>query len=163
MSLPFKQLYEFGEFCLDAREKILTRSGEPVEITPKGFELLSLFVENPGRLLNKDELMDKIWTDSFVEESNLTFNIRQLRVTLGDDAHDPKYIKTVRRHGYRFIAAVRQISGENTRRRGAAEPIETYQASKIAAPENPAVLPKTKKSFSPLLLAAFILVVAATF
>src|SRR5215204_855452 len=112
MSLPFKQLYEFGEFCLDAREKILTRSGEPVEITPKGFELLSLFVENPGRLLNKDELMDKIWTDSFVEESNLTFNIRQLRVILGDDAHEPKYIKTVRRHGYRFIADVRRTAEE---------------------------------------------------
>src|SRR5215213_11793784 len=112
MSLPFKQLYEFGEFRLDPREKILTRGGEPVEIAPKGFELLTFFVENHGRLLEKEELMDKIWADSFVEESNLTFNIRQLRVILGDDAHDPKYIKTVRRHGYRFIADVRRIDGE---------------------------------------------------
>src|SRR5690242_9353405 len=112
MSLPFKQLYEFGEFRLDPHEKILTRSGATVEVTPKGFELLTFFVENHGRLLHKDDLMDRVWSDSFVEESNLTFNIRQLRVILGDDAHDPKYIKTVRGHGYRFIADVRQTVEE---------------------------------------------------
>jgi Tol biopolymer transport system component/DNA-binding winged helix-turn-helix (wHTH) protein len=112
MSLSFSEIYEFGDFRLDAREKILARRGEPLEIAPKAFELLSFFVENPGRLLSKDELMDKIWADSFVEESNLTFNIRQLRVILGDDAHDPKYIKTVRRHGYRFIADVRKTAPE---------------------------------------------------
>ena len=110
MSLAVNHLYEFGEFRLDTREKILTRGGEPLELTPKGFELLSLLVENQGRLLGKDELMDKIWADSFVEEGNLTFNIRQLRKLLGDDAHRPKYIKTVRRHGYRFIAEVNPVS-----------------------------------------------------
>jgi acetoin utilization deacetylase AcuC-like enzyme len=96
MSLPFKQLYEFGEFRLDTQEKILTCGDAPVELTPKGFELLTVFVENHGRLLHKDELMEKIWADSFVEESNLTFNIRQLRKILGDDAHDPRYVATVR-------------------------------------------------------------------
>ncbi|HEY8561560.1 MAG TPA: transcriptional regulator, partial [Pyrinomonadaceae bacterium] len=106
MSFPFNQIYEFGDFRLDAREKTLTRGGEPILITPKGFELLTFFVENPGRLLGKEEILETIWAGSFVEESNLTFNIRQLRVVLGDDAHQPKYIKTVRRHGYRFIADV---------------------------------------------------------
>ena len=102
MSLPFKQLYEFGEFRLDTGEKTLTRAGTPLEITPKGFELLSFLVANPGRLLSKEEILETIWADSFVEESNLTFNIRQLRIILGDDAHDPRYIVTVRGVGFRF-------------------------------------------------------------
>jgi Tol biopolymer transport system component/DNA-binding winged helix-turn-helix (wHTH) protein len=160
MALPFNQLYEFGEFRLDTGEKILTCGDSPVELTPKGFELLCVFVENHGRLLQKDELMEKIWADSFVEDSNLTFNIRQLRKILGDDAHDPKYIKTVRRHGYRFIADVRQISEENKRRRETPEPL-FYQADMSAAAGILAARAKTKKSFSPLLLASFILLVAA--
>jgi Tol biopolymer transport system component/DNA-binding winged helix-turn-helix (wHTH) protein len=162
MSLPFKQLYEFGEFRLDPQEKTLTRGGEPVEITPKGFELLSLLVENRGRLLEKDELMDKIWADSFVEESNLTFNIRQLRKTLGDDAHDPKYIKTVRRHGYRFIADVRQISEENRQEALEMAAPEAFQSDKAVRVETPAArLNKTGKSFSPRLLATLILMIGA--
>src|SRR5215213_8817662 len=161
MSLPFKQFYEFGEFRLNPGEKILTCGDAPVELTPKGFELLCVFVENHGRLLEKDELMDKIWADSFVEDSNLTFNIRQLRKILGDDAHDPKYIKTVRRHGYRFIANVRQISEENNRVDTTDAPAVVYQPTKIAAPEISAALPKIQKSFSKLLLASFVLLAAA--
>ena len=111
--MQIKHLYEFGEFCLDTRERILMRGDHPVALTPKGFELLTVMVENHGRLLGKEELMDKIWADSFVEESNLTFNIRQLRKILGDDAQTPKYIKTVRSHGYRFIADVKRISRED--------------------------------------------------
>jgi Tol biopolymer transport system component/DNA-binding winged helix-turn-helix (wHTH) protein len=160
MSLPFKQLYEFGEFRLDVREKILMQAGRPVELTPKGFELLSVFVENHGRLLEKDELMDRIWADSFVEESNLTFNIRQLRKTLGDDAHDPKYIKTVRRHGYRFIADVREISDEHKEASEPAAP-EALQPAKTVRVETAAALPETRKSFSPLRLTSLILMVAA--
>ena len=159
MSLPFNQIYEFGEFRLDPQERILTRAGEPVEITPKGFELLSLFVENHGRLLGKDELMDKIWADSFVDESNLTFTIRQLRVILGDDAHDPKYIKTVRRHGYRFIAEVRpsekspKLQTENL----AAPGVHSREAS----PDEQATAPQNKKTRSrALLVSAFFLVIA---
>ena len=153
MSLPFKQLYEFGEFRLDPGEKILMCGDAPVELTPKGFELLCVFVENHGRLLPKDELMEKIWADSFVEESNLTFNIRQLRKILGDDAHDPKFIKTVRRHGYRFIADVRQISEENK--------VETfaYRSGEFAVADEfaPALPEKSAKSLSPVWLIALIL------
>jgi DNA-binding winged helix-turn-helix (wHTH) protein len=92
MSFQFKNLYEFGEFRLDTKEKILMRGEEQLEVTPKGFELLSVLVENHGLLLEKDTLMEKIWADSFVEESNLTFNIRQLRKILDDDAQNQKYI-----------------------------------------------------------------------
>ena len=106
MSLLINNLYEFGEFRIDTKERTLVRDHEPVELTPKAFELLSVFIENHGRLIEKDELMSKVWGDSFVEESNLTFNIRQLRKILGDHAQRPTYIKTVPRHGYRFIAPV---------------------------------------------------------
>ncbi len=172
MSLPVKHLYEFGEFRLDIKEKILMRGGEPVELTPKAFELLSVFVENHGRLLEKNELMDKIWADSFVEESNLTFNIRQLRKTLGDDARAPKFIKTVRQHGYRFIADVKRISKEeNLKDETVAATAEDtpkeetvaasdFQFEKTALAEQPASAPpKTKKFFMPVLLASVILLI----
>lgn len=160
MSLPFKHLYEFGEFRLDPQEKVLTRVGEPVEIAPKAFELLCVLVENQGRLLKKDDLMDKIWADSFVEESNLTFNIRQLRVTLGDDAHAPRYIKTVRGHGYRFIAHVRQIS-EETQTQSKLNKAIPVRAPKTKS-EDEAAMPKVKKSRMPVLLGSiFFLVIAS--
>lgn len=114
MSIRISRLYEFGDFRLDTKEKILTNGGAPVTLTPKCFELLSLLVENHGRLLTKDELMEKLWADSFVEDSNLTFNIRQLRKVLGDNAQNPVYIKTVRQHGYRFIAPVTEIVEKKT-------------------------------------------------
>ena len=107
MSLETHRLYEFGDFRLDTQEKTLTRADDaPVALTPKVFEMLLLFVRQPNRLIEKDELMEQIWAGSFVEESNLTFNIRQLRKALGDDAQNPVYIKTVPRRGYRFIAPV---------------------------------------------------------
>ncbi len=112
MSPEINHLYEFGDFRFYPKEMILMRGGEPVALTPKVFEMLFIFVENHGRLIEKDELMKKIWADNFVEESNLTFNIRQLRKALGDDAQKPNYIKTVPRHGYRFIATVHKIFEE---------------------------------------------------
>lgn len=108
MSLLIKHLYGFGEFLIDTKERTLLRGDKPVELTPKAFDLLSVLVENNGRLVEKEELMSTIWAGSFVEESNLTFNIRQLRKILGDHAQHPTYIKTVPRHGYRFIAPVRE-------------------------------------------------------
>ena len=171
--MSLSNLYEFGDFRLDTKEKILWRGDQPVELTPKGFELLSVFVENHGRLLGKDELMDKIWADSFVEESNLTFNVRQLRKILGDDAQSPKYIKTVRSHGYRFIADVKQISKEEKPK---AEPVglfledeskdETvalsdFQPAEISPAGQPFAPPKTKKFLAPVFVASVILLVGA--
>jgi Tol biopolymer transport system component/DNA-binding winged helix-turn-helix (wHTH) protein len=177
MSLLVSSLYEFGDYRLDTKERILMRGDQPVELTPKGFELLSVLVENHGRLLKKDELMDKIWADSFVEESNLTFNIRQLRKILGDDAHDPKYIKTVRQHGYRFIGEVKQISKEDLLGLEPTVPAETVapaeppilpvatpdasQASEISSAAQRSASPKTKRSLVPIFVASVILFVGA--
>ena len=94
----------FGRFVLDKARLSLTEKGKPVPLTPKAFDLLRVLVENPGRLLTKDELMQLVWVDSFVEEGNLAYTVRLLRKALGDDASSPIYIESVPRRGYRFIA-----------------------------------------------------------
>ncbi|MEZ5428622.1 MAG: winged helix-turn-helix domain-containing protein [Pyrinomonadaceae bacterium] len=109
MSLQTKQYYEFAGFRLDLSEKILLLSGQPVPLTPKVFATLEILVENAGRLLEKDFLIEQIWEGRFVEESNLTFNIKMLRKALGDDAGKPSFIETVPRRGYRFIAEVKKL------------------------------------------------------
>jgi Tol biopolymer transport system component/DNA-binding winged helix-turn-helix (wHTH) protein len=100
--------FEFGEFLLDAGEKVLLRQGKPVQITPKVFQMLLVLIENHGRIVEKNKLMELVWKDSFVEESNLTFTMRQLRKILGDDKHHPRFVETIARRGYRFIAEVRE-------------------------------------------------------
>src|SRR5215467_8430383 len=104
------RIYEFGEFRLDPAAKTLSCRNEPVALTPKVFDTLQFLVENAGRLLEKDELMQTLWQDRFVEESNLTFNIKVLRRALHDDAQRPQFIETVPRRGYRFIAEVKTNS-----------------------------------------------------
>lgn len=113
MPLQTNQFYEFGDFSLDLSEKVLLHEGSAVPLTPKVFDTLKLLVENAGHLLDKEELIQTIWPDRFVEEGNLTFNIKMLRKALGDAAAEPRFIETVPRRGYRFIAEVREISREN--------------------------------------------------
>lgn len=108
-----KHFYDFGSFRLDLTEKLLLRDGKPVPLTPKVFETLQVLVENAGRLVEKDELMRRIWEDRFVEESNLTFNVKMLRKALGDDAHNPHFIETVPKRGYRFVAEIREIPADD--------------------------------------------------
>ncbi len=108
MSPKSKQFYEFADFRLDVSEKILLRGEDLVTLTPKVFETLQVLVENAGHLLEREELMVKLWQDRFVEESNLTSNIKMLRKALGDSSAHPRFIETVPRRGYRFIAEVRE-------------------------------------------------------
>src|SRR5258707_5401065 len=98
--------YRFGEFTVDADQKVLLRNGTPLSLAPKLFDTLLILVENGGRIVEKEALMNRLWPDIFVEEANLTFNIQQLRKALGDDARHPRFIETVTRRGYRFIAHV---------------------------------------------------------
>src|SRR5262249_51420331 len=97
----------------DAGQLVLLREGKPVALTPKVFDTLLILVENNGRIVGKDELMNRLWPDTFVELTNLTFNIKQLRKSLGDDARNPAYIETVARRGYRFIANVEAVPIES--------------------------------------------------
>src|SRR5215203_1970823 len=98
--------FEFGEFLLDPKEKVLRREGKILPVSPKVLDLLLVLVENQGRIVEKDKLMETVWAGSFVEDSNLTFTVSQLRKILGDDAQLPRFIETVPKRGYRFIAEI---------------------------------------------------------
>lgn len=102
--------YEFGEFRLEPEERRLLRGSETIPLTPKQFDLLQLLLESPGHLLDKEELQQKLWPNAFVEETNLTKGISLLRKTLGDTAEGDRFIETVPKRGYRFVAPVRKVN-----------------------------------------------------
>lgn len=99
-------VYEFGRYRLEVRERRLLRDGQRIPLRAKVFDTLRLLVGHPGRLLTKDELTRAIWPDTIVEENNLNQTISALRRTLGDGTADERYIETVPRVGYRFVAEV---------------------------------------------------------
>lgn len=103
-----KEFYAFGSFYLDTLKRKLWRNGEEVSLSPKVYNLLLVFVENTGKVLEKNVLMDKVWPDSIVEEANLSVQISVLRKVLGDNPKDQRYIETVPRRGYRFVAVVKK-------------------------------------------------------
>src|SRR5882672_8497672 len=103
--------YEFGRFRLKSDERVLLRGEEFVPLTPKAFDILLTLVENDGRIVRKDDLMKKVWPDTFVEEGNLTQNVSLLRKALGESATGPQFIETVPRRGYRFVAPVSRTNG----------------------------------------------------
>src|SRR5262249_9963903 len=105
-------LYEFHEFRFDPENHLLSSGGSPVPLTPKAFEILHVLVQNGGRLTTKEELMRRVWPDSFVEEANLTVNISALRKVLGDNAEGRQCIATVPKKGYRFVAAIRAVQSD---------------------------------------------------
>ncbi len=97
---------QFGPFLIDIAERMLRRDGESVPITPKAFDVLVALIEKPGQLISKEALLQKVWPDTFVEESNLSYNIFALRKALGDTAERSLYVETVPKKGYRFRASV---------------------------------------------------------
>jgi tetratricopeptide (TPR) repeat protein len=108
MLKPPKHFYEFGPFRLDTVKRRLVRDGEIISLTPKAFDTLLVLIENSGRVVEKDDLMDKVWAGLAVEENNLTQNISALRKALGERRDEPQYILTVSGLGYRFIASVNE-------------------------------------------------------
>src|SRR5262245_10042537 len=114
MHNDLRHFYDFGPFRVDAAERLLWRDGKALPLKPKTFDLLFVLVRRPGRVIEKDELMQQIWPDSFVEENNLADNIYKLRKVLGDGENGSRYIETVPKRGYRFVADVtRHENGES--------------------------------------------------
>ncbi len=111
-----RRLYSFGPFQLDTGEQVLLRDGQTLPLKPKIFDVLAVLVENSGRLVCKDELMKQVWADSFVEEGNLAVSIFEIRKALGGHPNGHRYIETVPRRGYRFVACVTEASQERTSR-----------------------------------------------
>jgi len=103
--------FRFGEFFLKTDEGILKRNGVEVQLTPKAIELLTELVRNQGHVVSKNQLMDSVWADSMVEEANLPFTIGLVRKALGDDVKNPRFVETLSKKGYRFIAPVEEVDG----------------------------------------------------
>jgi Tol biopolymer transport system component/DNA-binding winged helix-turn-helix (wHTH) protein len=122
------RFYEFADFSVDVDRRLLAQNGEPVSLTPKVFEMLVTLLEHRGEVITKRQLMDLLWPDSFVEESNLTQNVAVLRKALGDNSKQPKFVITVPGQGYKFVGDVRQRDGD---RRVEDPPSETITAPPI--------------------------------
>jgi DNA-binding winged helix-turn-helix (wHTH) protein/TolB-like protein/Flp pilus assembly protein TadD len=143
-----RQLYEFGPFRLDARKRRLSVDGEIVSLTPKAIETLLVLIERQGKLVEREELMNTVWADAFVEDSNLSVTISMLRKALGQGAEGEgsKYIETVPRLGYRFVADVREVTGE-----GPVIALEKRTQAQIVIeersndPEQPATIPSAER------------------
>lgn len=143
MSLKAQHFYDFKNFRLDLEERMLLHDNKPIPLTPKMFHLLKVLIDNRGRVVEKDALMQEVWQGSFVEESNLAFNIGQIRKVLGDNARQPTFIETVPKRGYRFIAEVKETTGE------------TESVNDLPAISQPAeTLPANRLKFKKILLPA---------
>lgn len=114
MNQASPQVYDFGNFRLDAVKRLLLRNGEVVSLQAKDLELLLALVERSGQVLSKDDLMKQVWPDSLVEEGNLSVHIFALRRALGESPEDHKFIVTVPGRGYSFVADVRAVSGNSS-------------------------------------------------
>src|SRR5215471_9881941 len=112
MSSPGSHLYQFGPFVLDARSQILLNGGATVRLTPRAFQTLMVLVRNASQVIDKEQLLKEVWADVFVEEGSLSRNIHELRKALGDDPAEPRYIETIPKRGYRFVAAVKVLPSQ---------------------------------------------------
>src|SRR5262245_29305292 len=164
MSLTDKTLYEFGRFQFDPADRLLLEDGRPVALTPKALEILLILVQNGSRLTTKEELMRKVWPDSFVEEANLTVNISALRKILGETSDGGSHIETVPKSGYRFVAAVRELQDEHRPSQGPSPPGAMLNSGSTDVPEDsgsPAVKSKYPSSRWLVLTTAFLILAIA--
>ncbi len=98
--------YRFGDFLLETDGFRLTRGGQPIEVSPRPFDLLAYLVTHPSQLVTREELFQALWPDVIVTDNALTQLVSELRHTLGDSSGSPRYVQTIARRGYRFIAPV---------------------------------------------------------
>jgi len=155
MNRERKHFYAFGPFRLAPEERLLLRDGRPVPLAPKVTETLLLLIQNAGHLVDKDELMKRVWPDAFVEEGNLTKNIFLLRKVLGQWNGGLEYIETVPKRGYRFVASVNQEVEEET-----SSPRQAAEVAKETALTLPMEWPRGKKVIGILLVLALAVIAA---
>jgi TolB-like protein/DNA-binding winged helix-turn-helix (wHTH) protein/Tfp pilus assembly protein PilF len=110
--LKAKHIYEFGAYRLDTEEKVLLRDGQAVPIPPKDLETLLVLVERAGHIVEKDEVIEKVWPGVFIEEGNLSRRIFNLRQVLGEGPDGRQFIETVPKRGYRFVGLVQEETQE---------------------------------------------------
>ena len=117
----------FGDFTLDPTQRRLLQAGQDVYLPPKTFELLLYLIRNRGRVIPKDELLEAVWPDVNVVENTLAQRIREIREALGEGAHGARFIKTVPRVGYQFIAVL-----DDEPRNATASPLISASPTKLA-------------------------------
>src|SRR5262245_57900285 len=100
----------FGPCVIDTDTREVLRDGRPVHLTPRAFRLLELLIEHRPRALSKAELQDVLWPGTFVTEASLSSLVADLRSAIGDEAHEPTFIRTVHRHGYAFGGEARTLA-----------------------------------------------------
>lgn len=141
------QTLKFRGFELDLAKGLLLRDGDPIPIKGKTFETLCVLVCSEGRIVSREELMDALWPDAFVEENNLNQHISALRRILGNGASDTEYIQTVPRRGYRFLPEVTHLTAEcreaatesyQTKAREESKGVSTATATVESKPDAPA-------------------------
>ena len=152
MSEENQHFYQFGPFRLDPIKRRLMRAEEVLRLTPKAFDLLVVLVEEQGRTVEKDELLERVWAGTIVEENNLNQNITALRKLLGDSRQESQYIATIPGVGYRFVAEVRKV--ELTQRRSGAR-------EEAAPPPPPPPRPRPVFRYALLILVPLVLVAIA--
>ena len=130
------EYYKFGDFQIDAVKRQLLRNDTPIPVSGRAFDLLLVLIEARDRVATKDELLQKVWPDTIVEENNLTVAMSGLRKALGRGVQDPRYILTVPGRGYRFIAEVwtdqHSLESEKAREEN------SQAATSESAPDSPA-------------------------
>src|SRR5216684_2673291 len=114
-------LYRFGPFEIDPQRRTLSCNESPIPLTPKAFDVLLFLAQNPNRLITKEELLQAVWGDIFVEEGNLKQYISHLRKALADNSEDSRLIVTITRKGYQFAADVVLAEAADIPRRNAAQ------------------------------------------
>lgn len=150
--------YEFGDFRLDIKRRILLKNGKEIPLTGRIFDLLLVMVQSDGRLLDHDELLEKVWGETFVEQATLKKGISSLRQILGEKPNESFYIKTIPRRGYSFVAEVttalddsgffnvNEFKKEETTQESAEKTIETAQVSdkfQEIKPQETEIVPQT--------------------
>jgi DNA-binding winged helix-turn-helix (wHTH) protein/TolB-like protein len=105
--------HRFADIVVELDRYNLVKGGESKKITPRAFEVLNYLIEHRERVVEKQELFEQIWGESFVSDNALTRAIREIRQVIGDDADAPRYIETVPKRGYRFIAEISDAPSEN--------------------------------------------------
>jgi TolB-like protein/DNA-binding winged helix-turn-helix (wHTH) protein len=111
----------FANFTLDESRRQLLAAGEPVHLSPKAFQLLSILIQETPRAISKPDLQERLWPDTFVTEGNLASLVAELRSALGDDAHEPRFIRTLYGFGYSFAAPIADLA-----------PVDSQQVAEFA-------------------------------
>lgn len=154
-----RAVYESGDIRVDLGRMAATRAGAPIPLEPKAFDVLVHLIEHRDRLVTKDELLDAVWTGTFVTPNVLTRAITQIRKGLGDDAADARYIETVAKRGYRFIAPVTVVTPPMSAETAPAE--SNAATARVAPPLGPARTSRRTAIVVATALAGLLLAVAA--